>query len=726
MKRKMWYLAGLMALVSAEVVAAGDDRPLRSAKSDNDRFELRIELGRPGRVARPCQAALYARDDGGGRRGDRVWQRALVNEAAPLYALVRDDGRFVVTLDEFRRGGARHAVVIYGAEGQLLRHFLLQDLLQPADWEHVEVRRRAVQWLDGAKLRFDDHQFVIELKWGRTIRIDLRTLMLVDEAGRPVAARFAPPPPDVLGLLFAHLSDAAGEKIAERMAELAGDDPGTAAQTEAVQEALGADAEDVGLTAAEDEGEAAAAEIAAPPAEDVEADLAAEATVDDETAATEDDTSAPREDVSVRTREPMEYIAAAGMYVPQPNPAAPVDYVAWLNELGQIEGPDAQPLYEAAADMCVRYDGDMDLVGRALEGDPDALEDPAIAAWLAANDGALQAFRQGSQLGARGWNLESDEAGLIGVLLPTLSPLRELTRASVADGWRAAHAGDPQAGADRFLDVMAAGAHAGQGMTLIENLVGVAMQVSGADALIHLQADPAGAELDYTELAVDLEAAYATTRDPVEVMQGERAMFYDTVQRVFEPNPDGDGYRVNLERAREMSQFIGGEYTQEEVLQMQAALQRVDFEATMDEARQVYDVMTEAFTQPYSTAQEHLSAVDDYVRRPDANPFVKVMVPSLRRMQYLDTRAQTTRNATLLVTHVNAYHQRYGEYPDGLDVFADRPFVNDPFTSTPFAYRRTADGFELYSLGANGTDEGGVHDRRGETNDIRFWPPPER
>ena len=58
------------------------------------------------------------------------------------------------------------------------------------------------------------------------------------------------------------------------------------------------------------------------------------------------------------------------------------------------------------------------------------------------------------------------------------------------------------------------------------------------------------------------------------------------------------------------------------------------------------------------------------------------------------------------------------------DVFGDAEMAFDPFTGDRFAYRRDGDDFTLYSLGGNGIDDGGVHDRRGDTNDIRFWPRP--
>ena len=145
-----WTAGVAILLVTAAAVADGE-RPLREARSQNGRFVLRVEPGQPGRAGRSCTATLFGESQSG-RAGRRVWERALVNDAAPTHAAVRDDGRFVVTLDEYRRGGARNAVVIYGSEGELLRHFLLSDLLEKDDWPPVKVDRRELGWLTDARL----------------------------------------------------------------------------------------------------------------------------------------------------------------------------------------------------------------------------------------------------------------------------------------------------------------------------------------------------------------------------------------------------------------------------------------------------------------------------------------------------------------------------------------------------------------------------------------------
>lgn len=61
--------------------------------------------------------------------GALVWERTLPNEVAPVSALVSSDARFVVTFDNWGEvGHGPHVVVIYDADGQLIRSLSLRDI----------------------------------------------------------------------------------------------------------------------------------------------------------------------------------------------------------------------------------------------------------------------------------------------------------------------------------------------------------------------------------------------------------------------------------------------------------------------------------------------------------------------------------------------------------------------------------------------------------------------
>jgi hypothetical protein len=74
-------------------------------------------------------------------------------------------------------------------------------------------------------------------------------------------------------------------------------------------------------------------------------------------------------------------------------------------------------------------------------------------------------------------------------------------------------------------------------------------------------------------------------------------------------------------------------------------------------------------------------------------------------------RPETTARLLLVDLALRSYYAEHGRWPDGLeelgsDYLADMP--DDPHSSRPLIYRRTADGFLLYSIGFDGQDNGGT------------------
>jgi hypothetical protein len=153
-------------------------------------------------------------------------------------------------------------------------------------------------------------------------------------------------------------------------------------------------------------------------------------------------------------------------------------------------------------------------------------------------------------------------------------------------------------------------------------------------------------------------------------------------------------------------------------------MNEIGFEQTVALGAAYYEAMTAAMALPYPDAQPRIAEMERLLDQEDVHPLLRRLTPSLERYGFLKGRGETTRSATLLVTHLNAYKQKHGVYPESLAAFAGQDFAIDPFSAAPFVYKRSGDDFVLYSVGANGVDDAGVHDRRGETNDLVFWPRP--
>jgi len=75
-------------------------------------------------------ASTYPKGRLASQSGDILWKRKLVNEVAPVEALVSADGSYVVTFDNWHSVGyGDDVVVIYGRSGELIRSLSLADIV---------------------------------------------------------------------------------------------------------------------------------------------------------------------------------------------------------------------------------------------------------------------------------------------------------------------------------------------------------------------------------------------------------------------------------------------------------------------------------------------------------------------------------------------------------------------------------------------------------------------
>ena len=91
-----------------------------------------------------------------------VWAGPLVNTVAPVTVLVADDGRHVVTFDNWGSvGHGQHVVVIYGPDGGLVRSLKLTDLV-PEDYaEALPHSVSSIFWSEDKSFAADGASIVI-------------------------------------------------------------------------------------------------------------------------------------------------------------------------------------------------------------------------------------------------------------------------------------------------------------------------------------------------------------------------------------------------------------------------------------------------------------------------------------------------------------------------------------------------------------------------------------
>ncbi len=444
--------------------------------------------------------------------------------------------------------------------------------------------------------------------------------------------------------------------------------------------------------------------------------------------------------------------ADAEGYAPMPDFTKRVDYLEWYKQyaLGQPEDnayehymrfmpglndePGSKPEWPDFNDM---FNGDYE--GPPVPWDPADRPD-----WEEAHQAVqdlLEQFRDASMhtgyanppitSGDMLEGLPDSKDLLVGLMLPSLSPHRQMVRATLADAWRLENG---KVSSERMLNAwetcLRAASHLNQGATLIEALVGTAeraqVQETARWALKHevFRGD-------------ELRSAFETLRDydqgnwdMTHATRGEHAMSMDFTQWMFSPPaPDGQP-KLNPERAEALASW---DWIDEHTVESYSGLGPDDAYATIEAFDGYYRQLTEQMRIGYPDvrAADIAASAEEYIH---ATPLTDMFLPNLSRAYHLHARLETSRRATQLAYATHVFKAENGRWPESLDELPAElgdEIRTDPFTGHDFGYRMTEEGPKIYTLSENAIDDDGVHSRRWNdepdpetgSDDHVFWPP---
>jgi hypothetical protein len=120
--------------------------------------------------------------------------------------------------------------------------------------------------------------------------------------------------------------------------------------------------------------------------------------------------------------------------------------------------------------------------------------------------------------------------------------------------------------------------------------------------------------------------------------------------------------------------------------------------------------LTELARQPYYSAKDDLAAVESKAVRADT-AVLKAILPALGSCCKKAADGQAILRVTRVGLRLQAQRAQQGAYPAALEagLLAGIPAEKqvDPFTGRALCYRQEGEGFVLYSVGPDGTDDGG-------------------
>ncbi len=425
-------------------------------------------------------------------------------------------------------------------------------------------------------------------------------------------------------------------------------------------------------------------------------------------------------------------------------PVITTDYLEVMNQMVRPVADDSQnawPFYKQAAEKYVKYEDekfDFHIRNASTRSEEDR---QIIQQAISDNQESLELIRQGNQKPYY-WQIygtgENEDKEMLTMLMPHLSDYRKMVYLMCWQGLLNAEQGDFEKTFGDLFEVYLFGQHLrGQNTTLIEQLVAMSIEAMSTETLRMVLAEYSGQiNVQVLDSARKRFAAVIENKDFTIDFGGEKLFMRDEVQRSFTQSRFGKSH-LYLPRLRVLADF---DADTELIFLMSAKALHVlfthpDKEQTLKEVEQWYSEMEKMSTlTPASVKSQDLSMEETTNEAIERNLFLNILLPALGKISQISYRNRAKTHATLVILGVMQYEKERGKLPELLDDLIEKGLLNeipkDPFSDEPLVYRKTDDGFTIYSVGLNFIDDGGVlgtdsrgkHRNWGENGDAIFWP----
>jgi hypothetical protein len=363
---------------------------------------------------------------------------------------------------------------------------------------------------------------------------------------------------------------------------------------------------------------------------------------------------------------------------------------------------------------------------------------PQIAAWLKINEKplgiAVEATRRPqfyNPLVSRPAN--KGPGALLGALLPSVQKCREIASLLTCRAMLRVGEGKFDEAWQDLLACHRLGRLVARGATLIETLVGIAIDAIACNAdLVYLER----ANLTTRQIRdrlKDLQSLPAMPSAADKVDLGERFTFLDCVQMVrgqgigmMEGLAGGKAEKPTKEELRGLEMIAWAPALRTGNLwynRLAAAMRKPDRaarKAAFDKIETDIRTLKQEATDPQNLLKLLLAKVppDKPIEKEVAQEIGKaigivmitLLMPAVGKVQDAHDRCEQIQRNVQVAFALAAYRRDHGRYPASLDDLAPRflkSVPGDVFSGKALVYRPAEKGYLIYSVGANGKDEGG-------------------
>lgn len=424
---------------------------------------------------------------------------------------------------------------------------------------------------------------------------------------------------------------------------------------------------------------------------------------------------------SIDAEQRVGFFRSLGIEKPTADGDYVIDWVAWLRR-------------DAPADEFVSYFEKSELeqqLAPAKQRPWSGEEFPEVAEWLAANEAPLELIVTASTRPRFQMPLVNQGEPPLVHALRSHSEVREAATLLIVRSMRRLGDGDVEGAWDDMLACHRLSRLVARGVTSLNVLVGLGVTAMAVRGCAAIAGDDRLTSEQALRFAADLEALPPVTEFSTTVDLGERYMALDAIQALAVGIGGGRRLKYFAGRGLDWSQMM--QITNDCYDQVVEGFRKDTFRAR-NESLQLID--TELESDLAETSESELITTVLIGSRHELSRKVTYLVfnavfPAIVQLHVAETRTDARLRLLRAALMLGAYRADHGEYPDALDQLSLDYLVEiplDPFPDEPFRYERTEEGYRLYSIGENLTDDGGLtfdSDPEGDDLIIQFPAPPE-
>jgi hypothetical protein len=433
------------------------------------------------------------------------------------------------------------------------------------------------------------------------------------------------------------------------------------------------------------------------------------------------------------------YLLICASWLRMGTPTIRINYAQWLTDRqkqGRDESLNAMPEIKKAAELIPKTDGWL-TIPHLWPGDMNDAQKTAITNFLRADDEIFNSLNKAlekpyfwADYNAAGPIIV--EANSVLVVNPVffnntnqpLAPYRQVAQMLAARiNWRT-YSGDIDGAVDDIISLLRFTSHLEQQGLLVEQLVAVAIEALSHHITIMVlsRVDVPAAQLK--RLQDELTVTFAKHEFPIDP-NNEKVFWYALIQQGFTDNGKGNGKMLNTA----MMYFANN---WKDTIRSFLTFSYPDRKEALAQVDKMFAERQQNFqTTPWQRKDKISTKPPIAVNLPLS---FQIIAPAYDRVSSIAWRLKTHREATLAILAALRFQKENGKYPNTLDELVKTGYLtklpDDPFSNGPLTYKKTADGFLLYSWGSNLKDDGGqaIRDKKGRTNlfsdegDWVFWP----